>query len=216
MKLPQRENICEVCDDDPSEYYYRPVVGPLLTGRLKIVLRLLGQGRFENLLEIGFGGGMLLPELASRCKKLFGIDVHDNIPQVEKMCQQEGIKAELRQADISALPFPESKFDAVVCVSVLEHLTEDILTRAIGEIRRVANEDARIVLLFPIKNRITDFLFLRMSDLDLEHHPSDHKIIMNKIRKNFQIEKKIGITNLYLLPNKYKLFLACSCAKNVT
>jgi SAM-dependent methyltransferase len=54
----------------------------------------------------------------------------------------------MRRADITALPFAEGSFDAVLCVDVLEHIDND--ARAIGELRRVLRPGGWALLRVPV------------------------------------------------------------------
>jgi len=98
-----------------------------------IELPALGAGR--RVLETGCGGGRLLlplgrsrPDLA-----LAGVDFSKTaLAGLVRQCP--GI---LFQADVSALPFRDQSFDAVVCRHVLEHLDTEGRQAAASEMLRV-------------------------------------------------------------------------------
>ncbi|MBM7563931.1 class I SAM-dependent methyltransferase [Paenibacillus sacheonensis] len=51
-------------------------------------------------------------------------------------------------ASIAALPYQGAAFDTIFCISVLEHLSEQDLTAALGEFYRTLRQDGRVVLTF--------------------------------------------------------------------
>ena len=52
------------------------------------------------------------------------------------------------RADITALPFPDGRFDAVLCSHVLEHVPDDV--RAMGELVRVLRPGGWAIVLVPL------------------------------------------------------------------
>src|SRR5687768_1243456 len=119
--IPARGLAPKTDDDDPIEHYYRPLVGRLYRGRLQLARRLLGRGRYPSLLEVGYGSGVFLPALARLADRVAGIDVHPARAEVERMLEQLGVDAELRDASLYELPYADGEFAGLVCLSVLEH-----------------------------------------------------------------------------------------------
>src|SRR4030066_1959318 len=60
--------------DDPLPYYYKPLIGALYRYRIEQGLSLLSPP-YENVLEFGFGSGLLLPTLAAISDNIYGIDI---------------------------------------------------------------------------------------------------------------------------------------------
>ena len=135
LLLPPRALVPKPDADDPIDYYYKPFTARIYRARLEMAVDLLGTGRYPSLLEVGFGSGIFLPELAEHTDRLVAVDIHPESAQVEEMLRRLAIDAELRQASLFELPFEDGAFHGLVCVSVLEHLTE--LDRALDELRRV-------------------------------------------------------------------------------
>ena len=163
-------------EDDPLHYYYRPLTGRLYRARLALIGRLLGPGPFDAILDAGYGSGIFLPELARRATRVVGIDVHDEPEEVRATLRPFAIDAELHTGSVLELPFERDTFDAVVCVSVLEHLRE--LDRALGEFRRVLRPGGAVVLGFPVRNPATDAFFRLFGYDPREIHPSSHSDIL--------------------------------------
>ena len=114
LLLPPRELVTKPDADDPIDYYYRPLTRWLYRARLRDALILLGEGPYDALLDIGYGSGVFLPELARRTKGLVGVDVHAGRAGVAAMAEQLGIDVELHDASLFELPFEDGTFDALV------------------------------------------------------------------------------------------------------
>lgn len=176
-------------EDDPLDYYYRPLTGRLYRARLALIGRLLGRERFDALLDAGYGSGVFLPELARRTRRLVGVDVHDEPDVVGATLEPFGVAAELHTASVLDLPFEGDTFDALVCVSVLEHLRD--LDRALAEFRRVLRTDGIAVLGFPVRNPVTNAFFRLFGYDPAELHPSSHADILGAAERSrrFAVEQ---------------------------
>jgi len=207
IRLPAREHISPTNDEDPLQYYYSPLTRYVYTRRLELACELLGDGTFENMLEIGYGSGILLPELSQRCKHLVAVDVHKELDRVHAMLEAEGIEASLHYGDVRSLPFQDAEFDAVVCVSVLEHLVD--LDAAVGEICRVLRPQGVAVTGFPVRNSITS-AFYRLVGFDpVKIHPSSHRDILAAIRAGLQMDESVLFPRF--LPLDLSMYVACRC-----
>lgn len=88
------------------------------------------------MLEIGYGSGILFPELSRRVKQVTGVEIHGREDLVCKTLMLEKItNVILKKGSIYDLPFAPQSFDCVVSVSTLEHLNN--LDKALSEISRV-------------------------------------------------------------------------------
>ena len=118
------------------------------------VLRLIGPipGRA---LDIGCGPGQILKKLSSRLPewKFLGMDrslaMIDRARETQELRATRGVPSIpgnlcFLAGDATALPFPDSTFDLVLCNSVLHHICEP--SRLFAEIRRVAKLDAAILV----------------------------------------------------------------------
>ena len=207
--LPDRENIYKTSDDDPCDYYYKPITGAVYRQRLKAAARLLGGGKFSRLLEIGYGSGIFLPELYRHCSELYGVDVHSKADLVQKTLKKERVAAQLSVGDVRALEFSGGMFDAVVCVSVLEHIRE--LDLAIGEIVRVTGDSGIIVLGFPVRNVITNAFYRVVGYDPMELHPSSHRDVLKALSARLKIDACATFPRFW--PMDYSLYVTCRCVK---
>jgi arsenite methyltransferase len=102
----------------------------------------------ERVLEIGCGGGALLPAVASAVGpsgRVVGIDIsQDQIAAAARRCSgQQNI--ELAVLDARRLPYEPGSFDAFVAIQVIEYLDDPL--QALTEMRRVATDRARAAIL---------------------------------------------------------------------
>ncbi|MEE9543051.1 MAG: methyltransferase domain-containing protein [Thermodesulfobacteriota bacterium] len=207
--LPDKANLRETDDDDPVFYHFNPLIGWVYRKRLENTVALLGDGKYDRLLEIGYGSGLLLPELKRHSMKLYGVDMHGAIPDVQQMLDKEGVEAELVHGTILDLPYETDFFDAIVSVSVLEHIRE--IDKATSEIRRVLKPGGTAVLSFPTKNKITNSFFRLVGYDPSELHPSSHRVIEEGVSKHFTIEKKLLFPSIGL--SDFALYVSLKCLK---
>lgn len=103
-----------------------------------LALRLLDPGPQDTVLEIGFGHGSAISELANRCPqgRVWGLDSSSTMVQMATRLNQAAIDRGLVQLDAgdsSALPYASDMFDCVLTVHTiyfwsqpLDHLREII------------------------------------------------------------------------------------------
>lgn len=174
-------------DEDPLNFYYYPVVGWVYRKRLANTLGLLGERKFDKILEIGFGSGILFPELASRAREVHGIEIHGNVEAVKNKMTNEGLYPVLKQASIYEIPYEDDFFDCIISVSTAEHLTD--LDKAFLEIKRVAKPGALIVLSFPVRNAITDAFYSLFGYKPRHLHPNSHRDILDAASRHWRFVK---------------------------
>jgi len=190
LLLPTRSIVPKPDADDPVDYYYKPLTGRIYRARLRLAADLLGESHYGSLLEVGYGSGIFLPELARRSDRLAGIDIHPESAQVQEMLSRFGLTVDLREGSLFEMPFEDGEFDALVCLSVLEHITE--LEAALSEFHRVLRPDGIAVLGFPVRNVVTDAFFRAVGYNPREIHPSSHRDILAAARAHdgFAVEQE--------------------------
>src|SRR5215468_1496201 len=190
ITLPERRNIKETGAADPLKFYYIPVARSFYTARFADAVRLLGK-RVGRLLEVGCGSGIFLPELAKHCDTLVACDFHPHLSHTMEMLNVEATRAVLARADARALPFANESMDAIICMSVLEHL-HDLESPAL-EFYRVLRPGGVAVIGVPVANLFTEII-LRLSCLSLDarledEHVSTHRDILKTFGKKFKVEE---------------------------
>src|SRR5690606_26267525 len=75
LRLLPRGALVKTGTVDHADWNYRPVLGPISRIRFKLALALLPSPS-RRLLEVGYGSGIFMPELARTCEVLYGLDTH--------------------------------------------------------------------------------------------------------------------------------------------
>jgi ubiquinone/menaquinone biosynthesis C-methylase UbiE len=179
-----------VSDDthDPLRLYYYPVIGALYRRRLEMCLELLPEGGV--VLEVGFGSGVSLPNLHTKYKELHGVDLKSNCDAVMSCFAERGIYAHLINGSVTELPYENEKFDAVLLVSILEHLLPQELPVAFQEIRRVLRPGGAMVYGVPIERPLMVTAFKLLGYDIHQHHFSTEKQIEETARMYFSVGGK--------------------------
>ena len=189
LRLPDRAHIQRVDHSDPLPWYYAPPAAWLYRHRLQMALDLLGPGPFDAVLEAGYGSGILLPSLAERAHRLFAVDLHRRTDLVHAMLRAEGIAAALAVGDVGALGYAGASFDALVCISTLEHLHGPALAAAAGEFRRVLRPGGVAVVGVPASGVAMDLLFRAIGFAEIgEHHVSGPAEVETALRRHFHVD----------------------------
>ena len=169
LHLPPRERLRPTGDDDPLRFYYMPVVGRAYRRRLEMAVQLLGHdGPVGCALEVGYGSGILLPELGRRARRLVGVDRHEAAVSVLAMARGEGLDPLLVTASIGALPLATASVDLLVGLSILEHVRA--LDETAAEMARVLRPGGRAVLGYPRVDRLMEVLFPLIGFRGIERH----------------------------------------------
>jgi ubiquinone/menaquinone biosynthesis C-methylase UbiE len=212
VRIPVRQHLAQTSEDDPAPYYYTRALRYPYRKRLQLALNAMGGRRFDWLLEIGYGSGVFFPELARRCNRLVGVDLHRNGPRVRRMMDLEALSGHLGVADVLELPFGGETFEGVICLSVLEFIED--LERAMDEIHRVLEPDGMAVLGAPVLNRITGLAYERLIGhrQHREQHRSDHRRILRLAEQRFSVLRAERFVRC--LPLDYAFFFCVACRKN--
>lgn len=209
MRLPDKKNIFVTGKTDPVHRHYHPVISYFMNRRLTGALELMGREKCGRLLDVGFGGGIFLPELSLHCEDLFGVDIHQHIDKVRDMLVKENAPATLIYGSVTSLPFPDGYFDRVVCISVLEFVND--LRKAFSELARVVKKGGDVIIGFPVENVFTDMAFLMIGINARKRHPVNQDDILRTAKADFVVEKiKIFPPGL---PLKCALFAHCRLRK---
>jgi ubiquinone/menaquinone biosynthesis C-methylase UbiE len=109
----------------------------------------------------------------------FGVDASAEMLAVARKTASQ---ATFDTADLEALPFPDDHFDVVVCALALCHLAD--LTKAVGEIGRVAKSGAKVVLTdpHPMSVAIISHLFVPTTDGGLGFVRNHKRLIGDYLR----------------------------------
>lgn len=121
----------------------------LVPGRLSWMDRQI-DWRGKQVLDLGCAGGFMAEALVDRGAIVTGLDPpREAIAAARAHAAQTGRAIRYDVGVGEALPYPDTTFDAVVCVDVLEHVQD--LSRVMAEVTRVLRPDG--LFLFDTINR---------------------------------------------------------------
>lgn len=115
----------------------------------------MGPIEARRVLDVGCGTGRITRELARRGAQAVGVDFSEAaiLAAREEGCDP-GCSIDYHVGNVAAppIPFEDASFDAVVAVGCLAVACRDVfeLETALGEMARVAKQDAPVILLEPI------------------------------------------------------------------
>ena len=85
-------------------------------------------------LDLGCGNGKTVSALIDEGFDVTGVDFSE---VAINQCKERFPNSEFLVTDVTILPFPDSTFDYVTAVHILEHLDEEQLSKTVKEIERV-------------------------------------------------------------------------------
>jgi SAM-dependent methyltransferase len=153
---------------DPIAYYRRPLVGWLFRERINRGLRLLPDKRFASALEVGYGAGAVLLALARGVDELHGLDLDADPEAVAPRLRKRGVQTELVQGSVLQAPYPDDRFELVVCFSVLEHLRD--YREALAEMARVLRPGGHLLVGMPSVNLTMELGFRAIGFKGIDDH----------------------------------------------
>ncbi len=159
--------------DDPIRFYRWPIIGTLYRRRIEMCLAECRGG--ERVLEVGFGSGVTFLNLHALYTEIYGLDLTAEVKEVTAVFAARQIKADLRNGNVSNMPYANETFDTVLLISILEHLKPDQLLPAFREIRRVLKPAGQVVYGVPIERPLMVFLFRLLGTNIREQHFSTER-----------------------------------------
>jgi 2-polyprenyl-3-methyl-5-hydroxy-6-metoxy-1,4-benzoquinol methylase len=124
----------------------------LTAGEQDKFLSWLGLAAGKTLLDVACGaGGPALRIAALTGCTIIGVDVHEKaISTARSLASQRGLesRAEFRVVDADKqLPFPESSFDAIICIDAINHLTDRL--QVLADWARLLKPGGRVLFTNP-------------------------------------------------------------------
>lgn len=115
-----------------------------LTGKNKLIKRLVLKKKPQNVADIGCGTGSLSADLLKSGLEVTGIDIDK---RAVKYCKDnvKGVKFLVASAD--KLPFNDDFFDIVIASDIIEHLDEEQTT--LTELRRITKNGGNLLITVP-------------------------------------------------------------------
>lgn len=158
----------------------------------------------KNILDLGCGAGRHCHYLASLGFNVYGCDISETgIRYTLERLSKDNLQAHLIKSDMTAIPFKNDFFDAIVSYSVIHHNTIDSIKECVSEIYRTLKPSGRLFL--KVKSTVDSnfrkgkqletntFLFPSGPEEGIPHHYSDKEELMNLL-KNFNIIQLIQLS----------------------
>jgi SAM-dependent methyltransferase len=182
--------------DKHTRLIYHPISGIVYKARfvmaMEMLARAVGRG-VERIVEVGYGQGLLFPTMSRMGREVLGVDMLDTRATLLVRGMLERMKitnVRLLSGSVMEIPLRDGCVDALLCLSVLEHLHRgEEMQRAAAAMSRVLRPGGVAILGFPVKNIITRALFRILGYDDEVIHPSSHNDILNGCRtQNFELK----------------------------
>ncbi|MFC4586673.1 class I SAM-dependent methyltransferase [Sphaerisporangium corydalis] len=189
LKLLPQSALRPTSPVDHPGWNYRPLLGRVQRLRFRMILGLLDGERFGRLLEIGYGSGVFLPELALHCDVLHGVDPHPMADEVAADLARHDVKVTLTRAGVESLPYEDGFFDCVVTVSALEYVPA--IDAACQEIRRVLAPGGTLAVVTPGATPLWN-LALRVATREGPEQYSDRRQkLQPALRRHFRLTREL-------------------------
>jgi len=124
------------------------------------LMQSLGPLEGKTVLELGCAFGSFAVFLAKQGARVTGVDIGPDLIESAKLSAEiNHVDCEFHRANIVNLPFDTNSYQFVVGISVLHHLSQSDLKRAVEEIYRVLDESGVAIFCEPVENsKIFDFI----------------------------------------------------------
>ena len=188
MKLLPKELLICTNSVDHAGWNYKPVLGYLQRKRFQLANSLIGANHYDQILEIGYGCGIFMPQLVEHCNKLSGIDIHPFNNEVGKILLNFGTVADLFHGSATQMPFNNESFDLIVAVSTFEFIEDK--KSACQEIRRVLKTDGRFIVITPAESWILDLGLKLLTNESAKNDFGDKRqYVIPVLKEYFKIHK---------------------------
>lgn len=196
LRLLPKEDLIATSGVDHADWNYSPLLSYVMRRRFQLVRRLLPNRRVQRLLEIGFGSGVFMPDLAARCDELYGVDIHSHVEEVRVALAHRGVAAKLSRQDAAHMDFPNAFFDLIVCVSALEFVQH--IDEAAAEISRVLRPGGLLVGVMPAKSAFLDFALQTLTGANpREDYGERRERVIPVLQQRFTIVRTVRFAPVY-------------------
>lgn len=137
--------------DYDKEFYINEGKYPTLRYRHNYILQMLSEIDIEGnakILDVGCGPGEMVKDLVKFNRKIYGIDIADEMVKIAKERISNEFKNSsnviLSQGDIENLQFENNFFDIIICSGVVEYLKDDITW--LQEIKRTLKINGYLII----------------------------------------------------------------------
>ena len=213
LNLLQQEALIKTGEFDHADWNYRPLLGGISRSRFNLVKDLIADRQGKRILEVGYGSGVFLPELAKHCEEIYGVDVHDKNFEVAENLAKLGTKANLISSGAEKIEILDNYFDFIVAVSSLEFVSD--LDAVCLEMRRTLSPGGSVLIVTPGQSPILDFglKLLTGKSAKIDFRDSREKIIPT-LKKYFDVKQNATFPKFKSSP--IKLYTALELVPKTT
>ena len=181
---------------DPIYYYVRPVVGRIFRARLELGLKLLADRKqLGDVLEIGYGNGVVLYNLQPHSTSLTGIDLDADPTRMTALLGARGVTATLSRGDARKMDYPDGSFDTVVAFSIFEHVVD--FKAILAECYRVLRPGGRLLIGMPSVNKMMEVAFFAIGFRGIADH---HVTTPREVRRGIFQQQGLELVRYETLP----------------
>jgi len=180
--LPNTSNI------DGVPIYANPIrfVRRLFFKRLNLCLKFL-KTRGGNILDAGCGSGITLPTLSGVNGLIVGLDLHNNLGRVHIYLEKNQFRhISLIRASTEHLPFRESVFQSILCISSLDHLKDP--NKTIIELYRTINIKGSLIAGI----RTTNLFYYILSSFFIAFYVLSYFVIFRNYREFLSANREMA------------------------
>ena len=155
LNLLRKDALIKTGTLDHADWNYRWLLREISRSRFSLIKSLLAGRHGKRIMEIGYGSGVFLPELALHANEVYGVDVHDKNIEVSERLSQLGIRAHLFSSKAEQIDVQDDYFDFIVAVSTLEFVSD--LDAVCLEMKRTLAPGGSVFVVTPQQSPILDF-----------------------------------------------------------
>ncbi|HEV8616472.1 MAG TPA: class I SAM-dependent methyltransferase [Methylomirabilota bacterium] len=178
---------CPIPREDPLRFHYWPLVGRLYRKRIDGCLALLGRG--HRVLDVGYGSGTSFLGLAERFDEVHGLDMHEYADAITRVFAAEGVRVRLARGSVLTPPYEPATFDAILAMSVLEHLQPADQPGVMRELARLLRPGGVLVAGVPGLNTLMTAGFWALGCDIKAHHFSSPEVVIAAASAVLQVER---------------------------
>lgn len=116
----------------------------------------------SRVLDVGAGDSIFPVYLAARGHRVTAVDLKFD----GSLGERHGVPIDYVPADMTAMPLPSETFDAIFCISVIEHLPDEAVPAALSEMHRVLRPGAPLLLTTDYYDDAASEIWHRSPDLE--------------------------------------------------
>jgi ubiquinone/menaquinone biosynthesis C-methylase UbiE len=179
-----------------------------------LVNRWLSQGKKE-FLDLGCGLGRHTILFAKNGFNTYAFDISENaIERTKAWVEELDLKADYKVGDMLELPYPDNKFDCILCRNVISHTDTNGMKKIVSELYRVLNKNGECYLTlgskdtwgfkqedWPLVDENTRIRMEEGPEKGTPHFYADYNLI-NELFKDFKIELINQIEDFHVKDDK--------------